>query len=145
MSDAPIKPIETFYNGYRFRSRLEARWAVFFDSEGWEYTYESEGYDLDGVWYLPDFYLTERQKWVEVKVKYPTDVEQAKFVKLCRLSKQDGLILYGEIHPDIRFLYVRYVPEVDEAIVISDARFDEMRAPSLFKARSTRFEHGEKG
>ena len=26
-----IKPIETKYNGYRFRSRLEARWAVFFD------------------------------------------------------------------------------------------------------------------
>lgn len=22
-----IKPIETLYNGYRFRSRLEARWA----------------------------------------------------------------------------------------------------------------------
>lgn len=25
-----IKPIETIYNGYHFRSRLEARWAVFF-------------------------------------------------------------------------------------------------------------------
>lgn len=25
-----IKPIETVYKGYRFRSRLEARWAVFF-------------------------------------------------------------------------------------------------------------------
>lgn len=29
-----IKPIETHYNGYRFRSRLEARWAVFFDALG---------------------------------------------------------------------------------------------------------------
>ena len=27
-----IKAIETVYNGYRFRSRLEARWAVFFDA-----------------------------------------------------------------------------------------------------------------
>ena len=35
MSD--IKPIETVYNGYRFRSRLEARWAVFFDEAGIEY------------------------------------------------------------------------------------------------------------
>jgi len=26
---ADIKPIETIYNGYKFRSRLEARWAVF--------------------------------------------------------------------------------------------------------------------
>lgn len=25
-----IKPIETKYDGYLFRSRLEARWAVFF-------------------------------------------------------------------------------------------------------------------
>lgn len=40
MSD--IKPIETIYNGYRFRSRLEARWAVFFDALGVEYQYEPE-------------------------------------------------------------------------------------------------------
>jgi hypothetical protein len=26
------KAIETHYKGYRFRSRLEARWAVFFDT-----------------------------------------------------------------------------------------------------------------
>ena len=26
-----LKAIETEYRGYRFRSRLEARWAVFFD------------------------------------------------------------------------------------------------------------------
>ncbi len=29
-----IKPIETYYDGYRFRSRLEARWAVFFKVAG---------------------------------------------------------------------------------------------------------------
>ena len=27
-----INAIETYYNGYKFRSRLEARWAVFFDA-----------------------------------------------------------------------------------------------------------------
>lgn len=53
-----IKPIETVYNGYRFRSRLEARWAVFFDAMGIEYEYEPEGYVLpDGSKYLPDFRL----------------------------------------------------------------------------------------
>ena len=31
-----IKAIETIYNGYKFRSRLEARWAVFFDEAGIE-------------------------------------------------------------------------------------------------------------
>ena len=51
-----IKPVETIYNGYRFRSRLEARWAVFFDSLGVDYEYEPEGYELgNGERYLPDF------------------------------------------------------------------------------------------
>lgn len=51
-----MKAIETLYNGYRFRSRLEARWAVFFDTLGVDYEYEPEGYDLgDGDYYLPDF------------------------------------------------------------------------------------------
>jgi hypothetical protein len=51
-----IKPIETVYDGYRFRSRLEARWAVFFDSLGVKYEYEPEGFELPGLGgYLPDF------------------------------------------------------------------------------------------
>lgn len=53
-----IKAIETEYNGYKFRSRLEARWAVFFDALGVEYEYEPEGFELhSGKWYLPDFRL----------------------------------------------------------------------------------------
>ncbi len=53
-----IKPIETVYRGYRFRSRLEARWAVFFDALGVKWEYEPEGYHLsDGSMYLPDFWL----------------------------------------------------------------------------------------
>ena len=50
-----IKPIETQYDGYFFRSRLEARWAVFFKSLGVPYEYEPEGFRRNGVWYLPDF------------------------------------------------------------------------------------------
>lgn len=53
-----MKVIETEYKGYRFRSRLEAKWAVFFDACGVEWEYEPEGYDLgDGIRYLPDFLL----------------------------------------------------------------------------------------
>ncbi len=62
-----IKPIETKYKGYRFRSRLEARWAVFFDEMGIEYQYEPEGFEVDGMRYLPDFYLPDSNKYVEVK------------------------------------------------------------------------------
>ena len=63
-----IKPIETIYKGYRFRSRLEARWAVFFDALGVEYEYEPEGYEFDdGTRYLPDFQLKDEDIFVEVK------------------------------------------------------------------------------
>lgn len=53
-----LKAIQTEYKGYLFRSRLEARWAVFFDECGVRWEYEPEGYDLgDGIHYLPDFRL----------------------------------------------------------------------------------------
>lgn len=53
-----MKAIETRYKGYRFRSRLEARWAVFFDSLGIQWEYEPEGFEFDdGTRYLPDFLL----------------------------------------------------------------------------------------
>lgn len=38
-----ITPIETIYKGYRFRSRLEARWAVFLDACDADWEYEPEG------------------------------------------------------------------------------------------------------
>lgn len=63
-----IKAIETHYNGYRFRSRAEARWAVFFDAIGMRYQYEPEGYKLaNSVYYLPDFYLPDAGQFFEVK------------------------------------------------------------------------------
>lgn len=53
-----IKPIETRYKLYRLRSRLEARWAVFFDALGLRWEYEPEGFVLpSGKTYLPDFYV----------------------------------------------------------------------------------------
>jgi hypothetical protein len=52
-----IKPIETRYKGYRFRSRIEARWAVFFDTLGVDWIYEPEGFALPSGPYLPDFFI----------------------------------------------------------------------------------------
>lgn len=71
-----IKAIETNYKGYRFRSRLEARWAVFFDRMGMRWEYEPEGFELpDGTRYLPDFRFKSPQGivyWYEIK---PRDVD----------------------------------------------------------------------
>lgn len=63
-----MKPINTQYAGCRFRSRLEARWAVFFDAAGLDWQYEQQGYTLDnGTKYLPDFRLPTLDTYVEVK------------------------------------------------------------------------------
>lgn len=75
-----MKPIETVYNGYKFRSRLEARWAVFFDALGIDYEYEPEGFETACGYYLPDFRVKcwgtrgaiwdkPFDLWVEVKGK----------------------------------------------------------------------------
>lgn len=56
--------IQTDYNGTHFRSRVEARWACFFDLVGWRWEYEP--FDLHG--YIPDFLLLgKREVLVEVK------------------------------------------------------------------------------
>lgn len=43
--------IPTTYAGTNFRSRLEARWAAFFDLIGWRWTYEP----FDAPGYIPDY------------------------------------------------------------------------------------------
>lgn len=45
--------IPTTYRGTRFRSRLEARWAAFFDLIEWDWVYEP--FDADG--WIPDFLI----------------------------------------------------------------------------------------
>lgn len=62
-----INAIETRYKTYRFRSRIKARWAVFFDAAAIAWCYEPQGYGIDGQGYLPDFYLPEFDSFFEVK------------------------------------------------------------------------------
>jgi len=70
------KAIQTRYKGYHFRSRLEARWAVFFDCIGVKWLYEPQGFTLkSGENYLPDFYLPEIDTWLEVKGCSSIDID----------------------------------------------------------------------
>lgn len=78
-----IKPIESKYNGYRFRNRLEARWALFFDLVGIKYEYEIEGFDMDGIRYLPDFYIPSLNRWFEIKGKPLSIYEMKKCEEFC--------------------------------------------------------------
>ena len=97
------RPIETVYNGYRFRSRLEARWAVFFDALGIRYEYEKEGYELSDprngkvFQYLPDFYLPEENVFVEIKGTVPTDDERNKAGLLAYCTEKLTGIVAGNI------------------------------------------------
>lgn len=63
-----IKAIPTKYGPIQYRSRTEARWAVFFDELNIDFHYEREGYQLkSGEWYVPDFWIPEAECWIEIK------------------------------------------------------------------------------
>ena len=168
-----IKHIETVYNGYRFRSRLEARWAVFFDAMGIKYEYEPEGYILkDGSRYLPDFLIyvrhrSETDEWepiyVEVKgIMSPYDEKRIK-------QFPAPLLILGNLPADCdeyqkkwvedwRFHsyafmdgdnYCAYFSKFNGVPWIAGwdhwPEFDqgESMDRALIKARQARFEHGE--
>ena len=60
--------LKTEYNGTQYRSRTEARWAVFFDEIRIDFEYEKEYLTLPSkVRYLPDFYLPQFSAYLEVK------------------------------------------------------------------------------
>ena len=70
-----LKAVDTEYKGYRFRSRLEARWAVFFDAMQIQYEYEPEGFQVgEAKAYLPDFFLPDLSTYVEIKPNNAFDI-----------------------------------------------------------------------
>ncbi len=106
-----MKAIETKWKGWRFRSRTEARWAVFLEAAGISFEYESEGVQLPSGPYLPDFRLTnfgfelpdgvERQDvWLEVKGADRTDAERERCAQLAEASGCPVLLAVGA--PDFK-------------------------------------------
>jgi len=93
-----MKAIDTQYQGYNFRSRLEARWAVFFDALGLKWEYEPEGFELtDGTKYLPDFkvqYPDGGWQWFEVKSSL-SNMSLEEWLKVLKFEKESrcGVII----------------------------------------------------
>lgn len=168
-----IKPIETEYAGYKFRSRLEARWAVFFDALGLKWQYEPEGYVLeDGIYYLPDFYVEDLDMFFEIKGQEPTEEEKKKCEFLTKGLGKESAILGNILNP-YEFLNISYwvdgfMEENNEDVyfirIANDGILEKGNYPlpyvfdikeyrycnndfmnALWKARSARFEHGERG
>ena len=97
-----IKAIDTEYRGFRFRSRLEARWAVFLDAVGRRWDYEREGFELPSGRYLPDFWLpieSDRHPhagyWLEIKPFAPTDRESRLACELTEATRHRTLVVAG--------------------------------------------------
>lgn len=147
----PIKAIETSYKGYRFRSRLEARWAVFFDHLGLRWEYEPEGFELGGgVRYLPDFKLVDGcPTWVEIKGGRPTTTELNKLSKLCELTCEYGILIHGQpgahgfawFHKEGHRDDESYEGQWNEAFGTCWREYEH----ALIAAKSARFEFGRSG
>lgn len=92
-----MKAIETKYRGVRFRSRTEARWAVFFDAMNWRREYEPEGFELKSGRYLPDFKIWpgDEPRWFEVKPFTDGCPDDPRWVDLAVGSGMFVLTAYG--------------------------------------------------
>lgn len=89
-----IKAKPTRYKGIPFRSRLEARWAAFFDKLGWEWEYEP--CDFNG-WY-PDFVIFGQSPiYVEVKpvLDFPKGVAD-KMMQSISTQENHWLLIVGQ-------------------------------------------------
>lgn len=156
-----MKAIETYYKNYRFRSRLEARYAVFFDALDLQWDYEMEGFDFqDGDLYLPDFFLSDLGIFVEVKGEFPTAYE----VRLCRklqfhtgfdvmlcsnLPDKNDSLLFSSSESNggcLTETWVRWIDLItrdvsDAAIAAKQARFEHGERPNLELPKKHQFEY----
>lgn len=127
-----IKAIQTEYKGYKFRSRLEARWAVFFDAAGIKWEYEPQGFECkDGTRYLPDFYLPEERMWCEVKPNNPERAKELGRALACieERGEIESLLILPEIPKDdgripIYWFWVAYYNPLDKYVNLRRAFFN---------------------
>lgn len=98
-----VQPIETEYRGYRMRSRLEARWACFFDQLGVRWEYEPQGFETPHGPYLPDFWLpevNERGVWFEVKSDGVRGQPDPRWTELAGGTGLPVIVAFGLPSPD---------------------------------------------
>lgn len=118
-----FKVKEQVYNGVKFRSTLEARWAIFFDACGLNWVYEPECFELQAGNYTPDFYLKEYDLYVEIKPNL--DWYNDKY-DLYRYSQCPGTLLVLSVpFPSIKegsavFGLLNHIP--DRILVNNDCR-----------------------
>lgn len=85
-----VTSIPTEYGGVMFRSKLEAGFAQLFDRAGLDWEFESEGYNLNGIWYLPDLWLPDIDTIIEVKGILDANAE-TKATRLAEAAKGNNI------------------------------------------------------
>ena len=143
-----ISPIQTFFDGYRFRSRTEARFAVMWRALGWAYQYEKDGFALEQGAYLPDFYLNDRAVFFEIKGLMPSDREIGFCASLA--DEHDATVFLAVGQPAHDAAVYRFEPRENDCTIATleielkrlGAAPDEINR-AVMCARSARFEHGQ--
>lgn len=92
----PIPALETLHQGVRYRSRLEARWAVFFDALAIRHEYEPQGYRTSYGNYLPDFWLPQFAAFAEVKPVGLSREQKGKCAEVAHGTGQPFVLLVGQ-------------------------------------------------
>lgn len=82
-----IRAMETHYKGFRFRSRLEARWAMFYDRINLSWEFEPQPLLINGEAYLPDFLVKDEWGTFYHEVKSAHEAERIKPVKVYLAGK----------------------------------------------------------
>lgn len=163
-----VASIETRYAGCRFRSRLEARWAVFFDRLNLTWEYEPQGFNLHSGNYLPDFKIrfgATDYVWWEVKGNKPTRNEIELAWELHEATGKYVYIAHGDIPRDqyeqpriaafgaVRCRWHLITPTQGKPLIgFTPVDADDQTGidhplllAAYIAARSARFEHGEIG
>lgn len=87
--------IPTTYKGVTFRSKLEARWAVFFDTLGIEWEYEPQGYKI-GYSYVDG---QKRFLMSNGEIDYKDDVTEVSWRAILERWEEKGITVIEELPP----------------------------------------------
>ena len=154
MTTATIKPIETEFAGCRFRSRLEARWAVILTAAGHEWEYEPEGFETPYGRYLPDFRVVVlpgasagERAWLEIKPpdyvgrRAPSTDEYVKDLgRWFSLVRQTRMMLVVACGLDGQTIII-----TPEHTYTHDGHCGFVTDVHVAEGKAARFEHGESG
>jgi len=127
----PAKP--TVYKNTEFRSRLEARWAAFFDLLGWRWQYEP--YDLNG--WTPDFIVYgSKNRYILFEVKPFLDdglIEEYRIKIESSVSKMPDqvncIILDNNFEEDHNYSGIKVGIQIAGRVNISSVRVFEFNEP----------------